>query len=234
MKIINKIYTWWNDKDRKNSKEAMQRVKNWYTDRYETVLVQRNLLFLILAVSIVTIALSLLVIRYIKSTRSLEPFVIEIEQKTGVPTVVDPLTIEAYSADQAIKRYFVLKYLKAREEFYFNTYRYSYDTVVRVLSSPDVYYKDYQPKFSIGNPNSPVNLYAQHTYRIVQLKSLIFTTPNTAQVRFVLETNGAVASRVDKVALIQFDFENLKMNDEERLINPLGFRVTLYRIEDEK
>ena len=234
MKIWNKISSLWKKREEGPSNEAMQRVRNWYIDRYETTLVQRNLLFAALICAIITLALAMLVIRYVKSSRSLEPFVIEIEKKTGVPTVVDRLSIEAYSEDEAVRRYFVLKYIKAREEFYFNTYSYNYNTVVRVLSAPDVYYRDYQPKFSIGNPNSPVNMFGQHTYRVVQLKSLMFTTRNTAQVRFVLETQGAITSRIDKVALVQFKFEDLQMNEEERLVNPLGFRVTLYRVEDEK
>jgi type IV secretion system protein VirB8 len=186
-----------------------------------------------MVISIVTIALSVVIIRYIKSTRSIEPFVIEIEQKTGVPTVVEPLSIQAYSAQEAVNRYFVMKYIKAREEYYFTSFEYTYGTVVRVLSSDNVY-GEYRGKHSLKNPSSPFNLYGQNNYREVSLKSIIFPQPNEAQVRIRLEVKGIMSQVIDKICLVQFKYDQKQMNEEERLINPLGFVVTLYRIEDEQ
>ncbi|KIE04289.1 Type IV secretion system protein VirB8 [Candidatus Jidaibacter acanthamoeba] len=232
MKFIDKIKGLL--KKEEQSKEATLSLKNWYSERYEKMLIQRNLLFLVCVISLITIALSVLAIRYIKSTRSIEPFVIEIERKTGVPTVVEPVSVKAYSADDAVKRYFVMKYIRAREEFIFNSYDYNYNTVVRVLSSEDVYYSDYRPKFSIKNPNSPYNLYGNNNYRTVSLKSIIFQSPTSAQVRIRMEVKGIMNQVMDKICFVEFKFANLQMNDDERLINPLGFKVTLYRIEDEQ
>lgn len=209
-------------------------LKNWYKERYEQTIIQRNLLFVLSVAALIIIALSVFVIRYVRSTRSIEPFIIEIERKTGVPTVVDPITIEAYSSNTAIKRYFVWLYIRSREEYFTSTYNYNYMTVVRVLSTPDVYFGDYRPKYSMSNPTSPYNLYAQGSNRIVKLKSMIFPNDSTAQVRISMEVNGMMNMRMDKIVFIEFDFQNIEMNDEERLINPLGFRVKLYRIEDER
>ena len=209
-------------------------MRNWYRERYESTVIQRNLLFVVSIISLVIIAFSVFVIRYVRSTRSIEPFIIEIERKTGVPTVVDPVTIAAYSANTSVKRYFVWRYITAREEYFPSTYTYNYTTTVRVLSTPDVYFGDYRPQYSMANPTSPFNLYAQGSNRIVKLKSMIFTNDNAAQVRISMEVNGLMNMRMDKIVFIEFDFQNIEMNDEERLINPLGFRVKLYRIEDER
>ncbi|RZI47259.1 type IV secretion system protein [Rickettsiales endosymbiont of Peranema trichophorum] len=213
----------------------LESVRNWYSDRYESVLIQRNVLVFVMTVAIITIAASVLVIRYVKSGRTVEPFVIEIEPKTGVPTVVDPLTIRAYSSNDAIKRYFVMKYIRAREEYSRAAYDTNYYTVVRVLSSDNVYYGDYRPKFTSSNPNSPYNQFGEIGTRKVLLKSIIFPTEHSAQVRISLEaTGGQNAGHTDKIVFIQFAFRDLSMNDDERLINPLGFVVDLYRIEDER
>ena len=209
-------------------------LRNWYRERYESAIIQRNFLFIISIASLVIIAFSIFVIRYVRSTRSIEPFIIEIERKTGVPTVVDPVTITAYSANTSIKRYFVWRYITAREEYFPSTYTYNYTTTVRVLSTPDVYFGDYRPKYSMANPTSPFNLYAQGSTRTIKLKSMIFTNDTAAQVRISMEVNGLMNMRMDKIVFIEFDFQNIEMNDEERLINPLGFRVKLYRIEDER
>ncbi|MBS0236369.1 MAG: type IV secretion system protein [Proteobacteria bacterium] len=216
--------------------DAMGAIKNWYADRYENALIQRNILFLVLLVSLATIGMAVTALRYIKNTKSIEPFVIEIEPKTGVTTVVDPVTSSVYSANDAVRRHFVWQYIKAREEYYSSSYNYNYNQVVRVFSSSDVYYGQYRAAYGQSNPTAPVNLLGQSGYREVALKSMIFPNDRTAQVRFTITSAGMqnAGGTQDKIAFLQFEFANLKMNNEERLINPLGFRVNLYRLEDEK
>jgi type IV secretion system protein VirB8 len=209
-------------------------LKDWYRERYESTVIQRNVLFLLSLVLVVTVAASAFIIRYIRNTKSIEPFIIEIERKTGVPTVVNPVNIKVYSSDKAIKQYFIWKYIKAREEYTYVTYLQNFKDVVRVLSAPNVYFGDYRGKYSMNNPTSPYNLYGQASIRTVQIKSIIFTSDNSAQVRLSMNVTGAIEMRTDKVALIEFDFADLEMSLPERLINPLGFRVKFYRIEDER
>lgn len=208
-------------------------IKSWYQETYETAIIQRNLFIVLSIIAIITTLAATLVVRYIKNTKSIEPFVIEIERKTGIPTVVDPISIKDYSANEAVQRYFIMKYIKAREEYFYQTFQYNFDTVVRVLSSPSIYYSDYKPKFAPSNPNSPYNLYGQSTNRTVKWKSIIFQSEKVAQVRLTLENQGGIVSQIDKLVLIAFDFQNIEMNDNERLVNPLGFIVTMYKIEDE-
>lgn len=215
------------------AKPGGKKAQTWYEDTFESVITQRNLMFLFMVVCVVTIALSVLLIRYVKNTQTIEPFVIEIERHSGIPTVVTPVDTRVYSSDEAVKRYFIMKYIRAREEYFPSTFQDNFFNVVRVLSASGVYFSDYRPKFSISNPNSPYNIYGENTTRRVVLKSLIFQSPNTAQVRIGFEVNGIVNLRQSKIVLIDFNFSNIEMNEDERFINPLGFQVTFYRIEDE-
>jgi len=206
-------------------------VKSWYQDNYEKVRTQRDLFLVIACISIIATGIAANFIHSLESTRKVEPFVIEIEKKTGIPTVVDPVSIAEYSSNESIRRYFITQYIKAREEYFGDTFQRMYSLVTRVLSTPAVYYSDYRPKYSPSNPNSPVNIFGQNVTRTVSWKSLIFQTNNTAQVRFVLETT--TGTKTNKIALVEFAFQNLQMSEEERLINPLGFVVTQYRIEND-
>jgi type IV secretion system protein VirB8 len=208
-------------------------LKNWKDDRYQSTVIQRNLLLLLLLACFVLIIISLSTIRYLKNTQSIDPFVIEIEKKSGVPTVVKPLSIQTYSANEAIKRYFVMKYIRAREGYFSETFNENYTNVVRVLSSSDVYYGDYRNKFGYNNPSSPRNLYGSGSYRTVGLKSIIFPSATSAQVRINLMVSGQVNLSMDKIIYMEFDYFNLNMNEADRLINPLGFQVTLFRMNDE-
>lgn len=213
---------------------AQNAVKNWYQESYEAVMLQRNLMFCIGLLSSFLLLVSVLMIRYIKNSKSISPFVIEIEEKTGVPTVVEPVSVEAYSAQEAVRRYFISKYVKAREEYQPFLYSYNYNTVVRVLSSLDVYRNDYRPKYNENNPESPVNQLGQGGSRSITIKSIIFPADKTAQVRFSVRSTGSISDSGDKVALVYYDFVNIRMDEEERMINPLGFQVMNYKVDDER
>ncbi len=212
-----------------NNKE----LKNWKDDKFQSAIVQRNLLLIGLLLCFILILVALSTIRYLKNTQSIDPFVIEIEEKSGVPTVVKPLSIETYSANESIKRYFVMKYIRAREEYYSETFNRNFNDVVRVLSSSSVYYSDYRNKFGYNNPSSPYNLYGSGSYRTVGLKSIIFPSDTSAQIRINLTVSGQINMVMNKIIYMEFDYFNLNMSEQDRLINPLGFQVTLFRMDDE-
>lgn len=215
------------------SKDILQTTKNWFNDRYEWMQVQRNILLLTLLFCTISIGVLAAGISFIKSSRSIEPFVIEIEPKTGVPVVVDPKTIEAFSADEAVKRYYVWYYIKSREEYFYPIFNKVYRDLIRVLSATNVYYS-YRQLFGQNNPQSPINLYAALSTRTIQLKSMVFQDANTVQVRFRSIIDGPSANTGDKLVFMTFEFRNLEMNQDDRLLNPLGFTVTNYQISDDK
>jgi type IV secretion system protein VirB8 len=221
-------------KAQERDRDAIRALKNWYVDKYDIAVVQRNLLFVFSIAALITIFGSVLVIRYVRSMQTIEPFVIEIDEKTGVPTVVERIDIKSYSQDQVVQRYFIMSYIRAREEYISAMFEYNFGQVVRVMSTPDVYWTDYRPKFSASNPNSPVNRLAKHSSKKVKLKSIVFPQEGIAQVRVALVTQGVVNKVEDKFVYLEYSFENLSLNDDERLINPLGFVVKTYRIEDER
>lgn len=206
--------------------------KNWYNDRYEWMMVQRNLLFIILLVSAVMIVFLNFSISYIKSTKSIEPFVIEIEPKTGVPTVVEPLSVIAYSGNEVINRFFIWNFIKLREEYNYITFPRAM-TDIRLFAN-DLVYSQYRRAVDQNNLQSPYNLYGQGSVRTAELKSLILQDQNTAQIRIRLTVDGSQHLTMDKIVLLTFEYNNIEISDDKRLTNPLGFTVTSYRIDDER
>lgn len=218
------------------SRDAISTAKNWYSDRFQTLEMQRSVLTVLLVICLALIALLAFDISYIKATRSIEPFVIEIEPKSGVATVVTPLDSKVYSEDEVIKKYFVWRYIKYREEYSFALYDYNYK-LVDLYSAPEVF-GPYSRSVRRGNKSSPVETLGEGGSLVVELKSITFIAEGkegtTAQVRFRSTVNGSQnGGASDYVVIMTFAFENSKLDDKQRFDNPLGFTVKKYVREAE-
>lgn len=213
-----------------DEKDLVAQSRNWYSDRYETILVQRNLLLVLACAMLATILISVFMVGQVTLSKSIEPFVIEVEQRSGITNVVNPLSRQDLLTNEALKTYFLMKYLRAREAYSIVDYEYNYSTVVRLLSTREVYQAF---KRSISeDPRSPVTQYGNQVQTILKVRSIQFLDGGkTAQIRFtVVESRGP---KYDKIATIAFDFVQMEMTTEERYVNPLGFQVTGYRVDDE-
>ena len=61
-----------------------KKVKTWYSNRYQSVLIQRNILFLLALVSILSVAVAVMFVKQVLSSKTLEPYVIELDKSTGM------------------------------------------------------------------------------------------------------------------------------------------------------
>jgi type IV secretion system protein VirB8 len=202
---------------------------NWYYDRYIVVTIQRNFMSLLVLISALCIFVGLIYINKISQYKAIEPFIVEIEAKTGIPTVVDQVSVQKYTAEEVIQEYFIYTYIRAREGYDFRTYYHDYNTVVRLLSDPGIYLS-FRNTISQRNPQSPVNLYARDVRLVPVIKSMQ-DIDGAKQIRLLVKhmRGNSVVAEDNKVIYIKYRFANLNINLEERLVNPLGFRVFEYR-----
>lgn len=218
-------------KKRKGGKGNISDTKNWYTDRYQYVLVQRNILALatILALGVALFSISSL--SQLAPLKSVKPFIIQVDDKTGVTQVVDPAQSKELTANEALKRYFLIKYVRARESFDTIFYKMNLETV-RVMSKANVY-EEYRQFISAKNPQSVLNVYGSHSRREVHVKSVTLINQNTAQLRVTIRSVGKLQTETQAVIWVSFALKPLDLTLEERNINPLGFIVESYRVDQE-
>ena len=75
---------------------------------------------------------------------------------------------------------------------------------------------------------------AKKVKRLVNIRSITFLAPDTAQVRFTALEKLDTSERPSYwIATLQFRFVQNSADEEERLINPVGFKITSYRIDPE-
>ena len=203
------------------------KLKSWYSNRYQAVLIQRNILLIFTALSFVSVCVAIVFVKSIISSKSLEPYVIEVDSKTGMATVVKQLSSENFTATEMMRRYFVNKFVQSASGYNSKNYSSMADEV-RLFSTPEIYnsYKNRIDPWKLG-AKSQIN---------VRIKSIGFRDSSTAQARISKQIikEDDTSEVKDEVINITFYFiPEVELTMEERLINPLGFQVSRYEIAEE-
>lgn len=226
--------------ERSKRKAGNKSLRNWYADKYQTILIQRNMMALLTVIALLCVGVGISAIYSISTSKAIQPFVIEVEDKTGLVHVVTPRSLEKWTANEALIKSFLVQYIRARESYYPHRYKEDYYQTVRIMSSERVY-SSFRKDIDYLNPNSPIVRYGSSITRIVEFKSINIRDEKqssiySAQVRFVVQGDGVTGklSPEHKIAIVDFEFLPTKeYNFTERTANPLGFTVTSYRVDQD-
>ena len=165
--------------------------------------------------------------------KRVEAFVLRVDNATGAVDAVTRLRDAQASYGEVVDRYFVNKYVLSRESYEYDTLQTAYDTAL-LLSTSDVQ-REYAALFE--GPNARDKVLSNRVRTLVKVRSISpGTTRNTAVVRFARRSaaaDGAPAEEESLVATIGFRYVGAAMHEEDRLVNPLGFQVTSYRVDPE-
>jgi type IV secretion system protein VirB8 len=220
--------------------------KHWYQDKYQHVLTQRNLLALIALLALLAAIASVMAVMVMAPLKTVEPYLIQIDDATGVTQRVKPVTRADYVATEAVDRYFVSTFLRAYEGYNPSIVGHNQE-VVRLLSKPQIFFKFRQAM----NPNTEGSLAKRmgpEGIREIRIRSLAYiqnppkkgetaavTTDRIIQANLLITEDAPSQGTVTEpwVATITFEYANLPLDKDEQLINPLNFLVTGYQIQRE-
>ena len=206
--------------------------QGWFYDRYQSARVNGNRWFLVSIVLGTFAALAVFALALLAPLKSVHPFLVEVNSASGEVRVLKPFDAAHFEPSDAVDKSFLSKYVISRETYDPQDLKQNYE-VVRLLSDPPEGLR-VDNALSPINPTSPLRRYANHTVRAVRIKSVSLLNSRTGQVRFTTsEITGTGTSDQGWVAILSFRFVNLPDMEEERLINPLGFQVTAYRVDQE-
>lgn len=217
--------------EKKNQNHS--KVNNWYADRYNSLILQRNFLAIVVLISSVACLASLFIIKFLYSQKVVDPYLIEVNKKTNVMSIVDNVSKKQFTAQESIKEYFFVKYLKAREG-YVETTLESDSEVVRVLSSPALY-KAYLDGLSART--LAMSKFGKDAKVDIKIKSISYLTEKRVDIKFskITESKESARKEVGEFSLlIGFDFVDMDMSLSDLHINPLGFQVQSYFLNESK
>lgn len=166
--------------------------------------------------------------------KEVEPFTIKVDSNTGATEVITSIKNKSMTYDEVINKYWLSEYVRYRESYDWNTIQATYDAT-NLMSANDV-----QTGFKAfyNSPAAPHKILKQNAKVVAKVNAIAFIG-DMAQVRFekqVLPTSGQSATPTPPekmIATIAFEFKSTPMKESDRLINPLGFQVTSYRVDPE-
>jgi type IV secretion system protein VirB8 len=170
--------------------------------------------------------------------KTTEPYVIRIDNSTGIVDVVPVYKGEAEASELAT-RHLLTHYQTARERFYYATAETDYETVGAFNNAK--LNEEWAQYWQEANPESPLVLYKDGTTITVHIKGITFLEPDsgardTAQIRFTTEKRpgGNAAPQVTHwLSTIKYGYGEPSKNDKIRGLNPMGLRILTYHKEPE-
>lgn len=219
--------------------KTIKQIKNWYQDRYETVVIQRNFLFVLIIALVLIFGFTILKVLKLNSEKVYEPFIVQIEENTGIITKVDNNKVRQLPAEKAVRNASLVRYILAREGYNIAEYNFNYYQIVRLMSSEDVY-RQFRTMVNPENKNSPISLGFQYKIE-AKVKSLIELDEKTNLIQIRLgktkmPTVGQQEGTEEKnyIVTLEYQYRSLNLSETERFINPLGIQVVKYNISEEQ
>jgi len=170
--------------------------------------------------------------------KRVEPFVIRVDNTTGVVDVV-PVYEGTRALDATVTRYFLTHYVTVCERFNFSTAESDYQECGAFHSAERN--QAWYAAWNRSNPNSPLNLHRDGSSVRAEVESVSFFerangAADLAQVRYLkAERQGAGAAErfTHWIATVQYAYGTPAKDPAVRRWNPLGFKILEMRSEPE-
>lgn len=198
------------------------------------VIVQRNVLLLLTLLAFVVVIFSVIAVANLQDSKVFQPFIVEVDNRTGMVTQVSGKEIEQYTADDAVITSFLAQFVRSYESYHWARQTLDFNTV-KALSGDEVF----QPYNSLlrnqNTKKNPIVRLGRKQRLDVEIESisLIDKQEKIAQVHFSLDDinnrDNRLVSRNYYIATLTYDFNKKGLKPSARIINPLGFQITSYR-----
>jgi type IV secretion system protein VirB8 len=215
-----------------NLKSYFDKARRFDQDRLSQVERSARIAWFVAGCAGIVAVVSVFAIAGLTPLKTVEPFVVRVDNSTGIVDVVSALTSAAGSYDEAVTKYFASKYVRAREGYVWSEAEENFRIVALLSTQPE------QTRFATAyrgsNPQSPQNIYGRSATARISIVSISLINANVASVRYMrTNTRGDDVRTTHWVATLTFSYVNAPMSSTDRLVNPLGFAVSEYRADPE-
>ncbi|MGE4409601.1 MAG: virB8 family protein [Sphingobium sp.] len=212
--------------------EYFKEAQRFDQDRLIAANRSRRLAWTIAGVSGGLAIVSVIALAGLTPLKTVEPFVIRVDNANGIVDVVSGLKAGPAKYDDVVAKWFAARYVRGREGYNASEAEMNFRTVA--LMSAPAEQERFAEWYRGRNPNSPQNVYGDRATAKIKIKTIALIGKHVMQVRYVRTvTRGEHVSKSDWIATLTYSFTNAPMSEQDRLINPLGFVVSEYRADPE-
>lgn len=159
--------------------------------------------------------------------------IIRVDSSTGIVEVLEQQKEFKTNYEETINTYFIKQYIRYREGYSYELMS-DYYNYVGLMSTPEEQ-QQYARWFSPKNPSSPLKKYGTNKRATIQFKSMTYLAEDVALVRFTRESVLGMNDVTEEhlTATIRFKYVKGAISSKDKEINPLGFQVIEYRIDED-
>lgn len=216
-----------------NTRAYLDAAKGWETDEVMRARSSERRAWWIAAVGAFVGICGVLAVVLLTPLKTVEPFVVRVDRNTGATDIVTRLDEKTVTFNETIDKYFLARYMHYCER-YSSVMAYADWQACSMLSSPAVSRAQFEvinPK----NPMSPTAVFGDKGHVTLTVESIAFlNNQGMAQVRFMrhaYSSEDAPANDTEWLATVVYRYLNPPVDERSRLINPVGFQVTQFRID---
>ena len=156
--------------------------------------------------------------------------------KNGFLDVITNIQEEILTTSEAWDKHFIYKYVKTREQYFYNILNQDYETT-QLYSSKKV--ADNYIEEMTNEKYGKTSIYKNNVELDVNILSIVLNESNgtrTSTIRAEIIKKDASSENIEKnikVITLAYEYLPIKLNTKNRLENPLGFVVSSYRVDEE-
>jgi type IV secretion system protein VirB8 len=213
-------------------KEYFDKARRFDQDRMVSAERSKRIAWFVAVVASVLACVSVAGVVALTPLKTVEPFVIRVDNSTGIVDVVSAMASAAGSYDEEVTKYFAARYVRAREGYVWSEAEENFRTASLMSNAAEQ--QRFAAAYRGGNPESPQNVYGRSATSRIGIKSISLINSNVVSVRYTRTiTRGEDVRTTHWVATITYSYANAPISSSDRLVNPLGFLVSEYRADPE-
>jgi type IV secretion system protein VirB8 len=207
--------------------------KSWDQDRLASALRSRRFAWIIAGVASTVAFGACAAVAALAPLKSVTPFVVRVNDTTGSVEVMSALSGDKpTSYDEAVDKYFLAQYVRAREGWIAPAAEENF-RFVATLSTPEEQER-WAAIYRPTNTASPQTLWGDAGVADIAVRNIAFVNDRVANIRFHRTVRlPTEVAETDWIATVTFTYTAAPMAEADRLRNPLGFQVEGYRVDPE-
>lgn len=228
---------------KKATKEYIRACKEFETTRIGEIKRSRQMAWYVAMGAVLVAIAEAIAIAGLTPLKETRPYVIRVDNNTGATDIVTMLENGKESQSDVVARYFAGLYVTKLESYDWYTIQSQYNDVMMFSDSNT----KNQIKNRFAKPDAPHKVYKENSRIEVKIHSISKIGDDLLQIRFVkslMPMNGGsydpttgqtTPEPQDKkyIATLAYEYINVPTLDDVRRVNPLGFTVKSYQVNED-